>query len=116
MKMDVTESDFVDAFDQANRSENFSRQGRQALYDAFIQYEEDMGEEIDFDVIAVCCEYTEYESIDEYNEAYGTEHEDWEDLAYDGPIVIPFSHDDYFAEGHSVMNPLVTFRAIVQDH
>lgn len=115
MKRNVTEHEFVDAFDQANRSENFSRQGRRALYDAFIQYEEDMGEEIDFDVIAVCCYYTEYESIDEYNESYGTSYEDWEEVA-ERAHLIPFTHEDYFAEGHNVMNPLTTERAIVQDH
>lgn len=115
MKMNVTESDFVDAFDQANRSENFSRQGRQALYDYLIEYEEDTGVEIEFDVIALCVEFSEYESLDEYNEAYGTSYEDWEGVA-ERTHLIPFTHEDYFAEGHNVMNPLTTERAIVQDH
>ena len=115
MKRNVTEHEFVDAFDQADRSENFSRQGRQALYDYLIEYEEGTGVEIEFDVIALCVEFSEYESLDEYNEAYGTSYEDWEEVAERTPL-IPFTHEDYFAEGHNVTNPLVTERAIVQDH
>ncbi len=55
----------MSAFDEANRRENFSRQGRQALYDYLTEYEEDTGTEIELDVISLCCEFTEYESVEE---------------------------------------------------
>jgi hypothetical protein len=116
MKQTVTEYDFVNAFDQYNRSENFSRQGRHALFEWLSELEEDMGEEIELDVIGICCAFTEYESIGEFNEAYGTEYEDWDEVSNDRGNVIPFTHADYFAEGHSVTNPLTTERAIVEDY
>lgn len=115
MKQTVNEYDFVNAFDKANRSENFSRQGRGELYDYLLQWEEDLGEEIELDVIALCCEFTEYESVEEYNEAYSTKHEDWDSVS-DETIVIAFHHEDYSADGASIMEPRITHRAIVQDH
>ena len=45
-----------------DRRENFSYNGLKALYEYFEQYEEDTGAEIELDVIAICCEYTEYET------------------------------------------------------
>ena len=71
MKNTINEYDFVRAFDEMNRSENFSRAGRFALYDYLTEYEEDTGVEIDLDVIALCCDFTEYESLDEFREDYG---------------------------------------------
>lgn len=115
MKQTVSEYEFVEAFDKANRSENFSRQGRRELYEYLLDWEDDLGEEIELDVIALCCEFTEYESVEEYNEAYSTKHEDWDSVSEE-TIVVPFHHQDYFADGASVMKPHITHRAIVQDH
>jgi len=66
MKENVSEGEFIDRFRQMNRENNFSYEGRKALYDYFLQLEEDIGEEIEFDCIAICCEYNEYEDIKEF--------------------------------------------------
>jgi hypothetical protein len=115
MKQTVSEYDFVEAFDKANRKENFSRQGRRELYDYLTEVGLGMGEEIELDVITLCCEFTEYESVEAFNEAYGTKHEDWE-AVHEETLVIEFTHEDYFADGASVMEPHITHRAIVQDY
>ena len=80
MKQTMTEGDFVDGFDHANRSNNFTRWGRVALFEYLTQYEEDAETEIEFDPIALCCEFSEYEDLAELNEAYGTEFEDLEEV------------------------------------
>lgn len=59
MKTTVTKSDFIDQFRVMNRLENFSYEGRSALFDYLEQYEESSGEELEMDVIAVCCDYSE---------------------------------------------------------
>jgi hypothetical protein len=82
MKSNVTEGDFIHGFRDCNRENNFSYEGRKALYEYLIDYEEDAGEELEYDPIAVCCDYTEYEDIDEYNVAYDTEYEDFDDMQY----------------------------------
>ena len=53
----VTESEFVNRFDKIGRSENFTPWGRVALFDYLEEYEEDTGQQIEFDPIALCCEF-----------------------------------------------------------
>ena len=77
----VTQTEFVDRFVKIDRENNFSYWGRIALFEYFEQYEEDTGEQIEFDPIAICCEYTEYESLDELNEAYGKKFEDLDEVS-----------------------------------
>jgi len=58
MKNTINLYDFRDAFMQI-RPDNFSYEGLTALFDWFEEYEESTGEEIDLDVIAICCEWSE---------------------------------------------------------
>jgi hypothetical protein len=58
MYITVTESMFHDAFRDYNRLDNFSYQGRSALYD-YLTSAESNEFEIELDVIALCCEYYE---------------------------------------------------------
>tara|TARA_R100000008_G_scaffold858_2_gene719 strand:- start:3785 stop:4084 length:300 start_codon:yes stop_codon:yes gene_type:complete len=76
MKETVNEYQFVSAFDDMNRSEAFSRTGRFALYEYLTDLEEDCGIELELDVIAICCEFTEFENLEEFQESYG----DWETI------------------------------------
>lgn len=59
MKQTVSKSDFIDQFNVMNRPENFSYEARGMLFDYLEEYEESAGEELEMDVIAVCCEYSE---------------------------------------------------------
>ena len=56
-----------------HRPNNFSPSGLRSLYDYFEQYEEDTGESIEFDPIALCCEYTEYDDLKEFKGEYTCE-------------------------------------------
>ena len=62
MKTTVNMYQFERAFVDANRNENFSYDGKKALFEYLEQYEEDCGTEIELDVIALCCDYSEYTS------------------------------------------------------
>ncbi len=79
MKQNVTESDFVDGFDRVGRSENFSRQGRRALYEYLTELEESCGEELEYDPVAVCCDYSEYAGAVEAAEDFGWKGRDPDD-------------------------------------
>ena len=59
MKTTVSRYDFERAFVDADRKENFSYEALDLLFDYFEELEADLGEEIELDVIAICCEYTE---------------------------------------------------------
>lgn len=59
MKTSVSFSQFCDAFRDMDRNENFSYDGKRALYDFLEDYYDQIGEEYELDVIALCCEYYE---------------------------------------------------------
>jgi hypothetical protein len=59
MKTTISRYDFERAFVDADRKENFSYEGLGLLFDYFEEIEEGTGQEIELDVIAICCEYNE---------------------------------------------------------
>lgn len=81
MKKTINEYQFSDAFVEMGRENNFSYEGRKALFDYLEQYEEETGLEMELDVIALCCEFTEYENIEEFNNNYGKECETLDEVA-----------------------------------
>ena len=84
----ITKSDFTTAFHRMGRGNNFTYEGLIALYDYLEDYEDSTGEQIELDVIAFCCEYTEYESLQEFQEDYGDEYQSLEDIR-DRTTLIP---------------------------
>ena len=69
----VTQSEFIDRFRQSEERKNhFSYDGLIALYDYFEELEDSIDEELQFDMISICCEYTEY-TLKEFAEAYDIE-------------------------------------------
>lgn len=59
MYQSVNFSSFCDAFRSMGRNEQFSYQAKRVLFDYLEQYEQDTGESIELDVIAICCDYAE---------------------------------------------------------
>ena len=74
MKTTVNQTDFIDAFKKL-RPDNFSYDGLVALYDYLDDFEEDTDEEIELDVIAFCCDYSEWDNLEEYKNAGITKEE-----------------------------------------
>ena len=71
MKETITKYQFIDWFRSSdNYKNNFSYDGLGALFDYIEELENDMGEDIEFDPIALCCEYSEYESFEELKDDY----------------------------------------------
>ena len=71
MKTTVSQTDFVDAFTKM-RPSNFSYEGLIALYDYLENFEEDTDKEIELDVIAFCCDYSEWDNLEEYKKSYSS--------------------------------------------
>jgi hypothetical protein len=78
MKITVTESMFCEQFKRV-RPDNFSRAALEALFAHFDEMEREQGEELELDVIAICCDWTEYDSALEAAESYGFEADKSED-------------------------------------
>ncbi len=58
MKQTINCHEFIDAFDRL-RPDNFSRDALLMMFEYFEEYERDIGVEIEFDPIGICCEYVE---------------------------------------------------------
>ena len=78
MKITLNEYQFVEKF-TAIRPTQFSVEALRALFAHLEELERDLGEETEFDPIAICCDWSEYDSALEGAEAYGFEAEDAED-------------------------------------
>jgi len=68
MKDTVTEYQFVDTMAQAQHG--FTREGARALFEYFENLEQDTGEELEFDPVAIRCDFDEYESLEDVKENY----------------------------------------------
>ena len=58
MKTTVNQAEFIDAFHRYDRYEQFGYDALCSLFDYLEQIEEDTGEEVELDVIALCCDYS----------------------------------------------------------
>jgi hypothetical protein len=81
MKQTITVHDFQDAFLSSDfRKTTFSYEGLEALYNGLIDYEESCDTEIELDVIGLCCEYTEYNSLEEFNDEHDNKYKSIEEI------------------------------------
>ena len=62
MKESITKCQFMDRFRDYDRQDQFSYDGLSALYDWLEDISENCGTEYELDVIALCCEFSEYGS------------------------------------------------------
>ena len=70
----VTQSQFLDAFRSSEfRKDSFSYEGLKALYDYLWEYSRDINMDIELDIVAIDCDYTEFACIDEFWESYDSE-------------------------------------------
>jgi len=77
IKKTLTQSEFIEEFKSSDYKNNFSYNGLIELYNYF----DNLGEDINFDMIAICCEFSEYENIDEaYKELTGKQEESIEEM------------------------------------
>ena len=73
----INRHDFKIAFRACGRTDNFSHEALNLLFDFFEEIESDLDEQIELDVIGVCCDYCE-STLEEINQDYDQEFEDLE--------------------------------------
>lgn len=70
MKITIDVNGFMNKFLRMGRAEQFSYNGFHALFDYLESTEDCTDNEIELDVIALCCEYCEYENFEEIKKEY----------------------------------------------
>ena len=71
MKQTINQYTFTEAFRNMGRNEQFSYSGLIALFEYLKELEEGTDEEMELDVIALCCDFSEYATAKEAAEEYG---------------------------------------------
>lgn len=69
MYININWYDFKNEF-QSIRPDNFSYDGLFALFEYLEDIEAQTGEPIELDVIAICCDFSEYESLEDMQRSY----------------------------------------------
>ena len=98
MYVTITFQDFVDRFNKM-RPNNFSYEGLSRLWDYFEELEQDTGKDIELDVVAICCDFTEYESLKEFNKDMTANYEDIEEIE-DKTLVIRIDDDRFIVQAY----------------
>ena len=82
MQAYVTKTDFIDTFKQSHSyKNNFSYFGLVELFEYLEAFEESMGDDyqmLDFDMVGICCDFTEYKNINEFINDYP----DYQEMSY----------------------------------
>jgi len=84
MYEEVNKDRFHAAFKEMGRQNQFSFDGLDVLFD-YLEEQEEEGPGVELDVISICCDFVEYENIEDYGEAASIE-----ELS-DATTVIPLS-------------------------
>ena len=88
----VNNSQFHDAFNRMDRGSQFSYEALNLIYEYMESIESDTGEQIELDVIAICCEYSE-QPWQEIAESYDIDLSDWETDEDKQQAVIDYIND-----------------------
>ena len=96
MKQTINLTDFTQAFEDMGRGDQFSYDALQEIFDYFEELESDLGEEMELDVIAICCDFTEdsYTSIVENYDIDLSDADDPEDEEELEEIVLEYLSDN----------------------
>jgi hypothetical protein len=98
MKQTINFYDFEQAFKQHGRIDSFTYQGLKALFGYLEDLEEAIEEELELDVIALCCDFTEYESLAEFQDNYGAEDYPGLESIAENTIVIEIDSDSFIIQ------------------
>ena len=71
MKKTINFYDFERAFVSDTYKNQFTYEGKKALFEYLEEYEDSTGDQIELDVVALCCDYTEYDSLEDFQADYG---------------------------------------------
>ena len=66
------------------------------MYDYLEEYSESTGEEVELDIIALCCDYNEWEDLAEFNNDHSKEYENLEEIEEDTQVIRIGDNSDRF--------------------
>ena len=97
MYTQVTKYDFTEAFKNLDRVSNFQHDGLEALFEYLTDLERDCGESYELDVIALCCDFSRFDSIEDYNQQYNTDFTSMDDVE---EFACQINHEAFICYAH----------------
>lgn len=82
MKQTINLYQFRDAFQRMDRADAFSYEGLEVLFNGLEEFEEDTNQEMELDVIALCCDFSEM-TEEEIKQSYNVNLEESSKDMYD---------------------------------
>ena len=98
MKKIINFYDFERAFIHMGRENQFSYKGKKALFEYLEQYEEETSEQLELDVIALCCEFSEFENLEEFQNAFSNEYKNLEDIENETTVIYIESSESFIIQ------------------
>lgn len=106
MYQKINFSDFVTAFRNHGRQDQFSYDAQRLLFDYLEEREDDTGVDVELDVIALCCEYKEA-SVPEVIEQYDVDIVDAIDEEEEYAGVMKYLEDHTTVIGETCVNTIL---------
>ena len=97
MKRIINMHDFQRAFVDMERDNHFSYEGLKALFEYLEEYEDSCETELELDVIALCCDFTEYDNLKEFQNDYSEDYKSIEDIEHN-TTVIPIDNESFIIQ------------------
>ena len=89
-----TPGQFFQEFEDYGRGDQFSRDALEALFDYYTELAEGCGEPFKMDVIGICCDWCEYDTLEDAAEYYDIDEDIDRD---DDDAILEWFHDNQHA-------------------
>lgn len=100
----INASDLYNMACRMDRGHNFGYNGWNAIGEYLDQLSDDMGEDVEIDIIGICCDYSMSESVSDWWKEYGVysdiDAEEWEEMDEEEKLE---AVSDYLQENTSVI-------------
>lgn len=95
MKQTLSLSDFQNAFANSSRSEQFTDDALESIFNHLTELEDSTGTELELDIIAICCDFTEYENLEAFQKEYDAEdYPDFDSIEYETTVLYTWGYQD----------------------
>lgn len=89
--------DFLEEFEKYGRGDQFSYEGKRALFNYLNELGEDIGQPIELEVIGLCCDFTEYDNLEDFNYYYNLDLDSIDDIE-EYTTVIPVGDESFIIQ------------------
>ena len=97
MKTTLSLYDFQNVFANSSRSAQFTNEWIEAIFNYLTEYEDSTGTELELDIIAICCDFTEYENLEAFQKEHDKEdYPDFDSIEDSTTVLYTWNYQDEY--------------------